>query len=166
VLSWPVAAVFIALAYKPELLKALPDFLRRKLKVEGFGIKAEIDAAEQQKAAENPADEKLPEKQALDPSPRLAVNLVEARLHSDLLVIDPAKREAVLVRALADARLSGGHEFTYNRIFGSQILALRRLNSAGQATVDNAREFYKSAEEQNPHLYASSAGRIVRAAVR
>ena len=33
VLSWPVAVVVIALAYKSELLKALPDFLGRKLKL-------------------------------------------------------------------------------------------------------------------------------------
>jgi hypothetical protein len=124
------------------------------MKLEGFGIRAEIDVQDrQQTAGENPVDRKLPEPQALEPSNRIAVNEMELRLKADLASIDVNKREAVLVRALAEARMTSGHEFTYNRIFGSEILALRRLNAITHATVDNAREFFQPFREQFPLIY-------------
>lgn len=58
------------------------------------------------------------------------------------------------MRALAHSRLEAGHEFTYNRIFGSQIAALERLNEVGRATVDIAREFFRPYAEQ-PQVYSN-----------
>jgi len=153
-MAWPIAVVIVSLIFKPGLRDFLRSFTARKIEVEGFGVKARIDAAEQQKgAAENPATEKLPQAPALDPSPRLAVNIIETRLREELNGFEAGKREPVLVRALAHSRLEAGHEFTYNRIFGSQILALKRLNEVSRATVDDAREFFKPFAEQFPQLY-------------
>ena len=111
--AWPIAVVLVALSFKPGLLAVLPSFGRRKIELEGMGFKAKIDAAEQQQG-ENPATEKLPETPALDPSPRPTVNIIETRLRDQLKGIEAGKREAVLVRALAQTRLEAGHEFTYN----------------------------------------------------
>jgi hypothetical protein len=154
--AWPTAVVVIALGYKPELLRALPVFLRRAIKFEGFGVKAEVGATEpqQQIAADNPAAEKLPEA-TLVPDPRPAVNLMEAQLRGQASGIEAPRREPILLRALAMSRLEAGHLFVYNRIYGSQIVGLRRLNEAGQATVDQAREFFRPVEEQFPQVYAS-----------
>ena len=124
-----------------------------------LGVKAKFDAAEQQQAAaENPASEKLIETPVLDPIPRVAANLIETRLRNDLNAVEPEKREAVLLRALTFSRLEAGHEFTYNRIFGSQIAALKRLNEVGRVTVDDARGFLRPYAEQFPQVYNSNYG--------
>jgi hypothetical protein len=75
-------------------------------------------------------------------------------LENRLNTIDKQAREATLVRALAETRLLAGHEFVYNRIFGSQILALKRLNEVGQATIDDVQQFFKPYAEQYPQLYS------------
>jgi hypothetical protein len=128
------------------------------MRIKGFELpgQAKIDLAEQQQgAAENPAAEKLPKPPTLDPSPRAAVANVEARLGEDLKKIEEEKRQATLLRALAATRVEAGHEFTYNRIFGSQIVALKRLNEAGRVTVDFAREIYKPYAKQFPQVYSN-----------
>jgi hypothetical protein len=119
------------------------------------GFKAKIDAAEQQQG-DNPAALKLEvQKHMLEPSPRAAVNIIEARIRLEAENVDTEKKEALLLRALAQSRLQAGHEFTYNRIFGSQILCLKRLNEVGRATVDDAREFFKPYAEQFPQIYTN-----------
>lgn len=154
--AWPMAFGIVALSFKPGLLNALPVIFRgKKLEFEGLGFKAKIDAAEQQAAAENPATEKLPQAPALDPSPRPAANIMEAQLRQELNAFEAGIREPILVRALALSRLEAGHEFMYNRIFGSQILALKRLNEAGSATVDDAHQFFKLVEGQFPQFYST-----------
>lgn len=154
--AWPIAVVIIALGFKPELITGLPAFLRRKMEIDAFGVKAKIEAAEQQQAVKaNPATEKLSQSPALQPSSRPPINIMEARLRADLETIDADKKQGVLLRALAVARVEYGHEFTYNRIFGSQIAALKRLNEVGQATADQAREFFKPYAERFPQIYDS-----------
>jgi hypothetical protein len=155
-LAWPIAAVIIVLSFKVELRSFLPPFLRRKMEIElPGGFKAKIDVAEQQQG-DNPTATALDvRKPTLDPSPSPAVNIIETRIRRESENIDAAKKEAILVRALAQSRLQAGHEFTYNRIFGSQILGLKRLNEAGRATIDDAREFFKPYAEQFPQIYAN-----------
>lgn len=156
-LAWPIAAVIIVLSFKVELRSFLPTFLRRKMEIElPGGFKAKIDVAEQQQG-DNPAAAPTLDNQKpiLDPSPRLAVNIIEGRIRRESESIDPTKKEQILLRALAQSRLQAGHEFTYNRIFGSQILGLKRLNEAGRATVDDARQFFKLYADQFPQIYAN-----------
>jgi hypothetical protein len=148
-MAWPIAVVIVALSFKPRLLSALPSLFHRKLELEGLGFKAKIEQA----AAENPATEKLSETPSLDPSPRPAVNIIETLLRDQLKGIAARKRESVLVRTLAQSCLEGGHEFTYNRIFGSQIAELKRLNELGRITVDDAREFFRPSAEQFPKRF-------------
>jgi hypothetical protein len=156
-IAWPCAFVIVALSFKPLLVSVLPSFERRKIELEVLGVRATIDAAEQQQSvAENPATEKLPAARILDPSPRPAVNIIETRFRDELSKIEAAeRREPILVRALALSRLEAGHEFIYIRIFGSQIAGLKRLNEAGRATVDDAREFFKPYAEKFPQLYTN-----------
>ncbi len=152
--AWPMAFVIVALSFKPGLLAALPSLSRRKIEVEGLGFKAKIDATEQQQAATaNPATENLPKTPALDPSPRSAVNIIETKLNQELKGFEAEKHEAILVRALAHSRLEAGHEFAYNRIFGSQIVGLKRLNEIGRAKVDDARQFFNPYAEKFPEIY-------------
>jgi hypothetical protein len=85
----------------------------------------------------------------------LAVNLVENGLHAELEAIDPGKKEGVLLRSFAQTRLAYAHEFIYNRIFGSQIAFLKRLNEIPSTTLDHSREFFKPYAEKFPEFYAT-----------
>ena len=54
------------------------------------------------------------------------------------------------------ARLQGGHEYVYNRIFGSQIAALERLRATGGfATETEAREFLEPYQVMNEAVYST-----------
>jgi hypothetical protein len=150
--------VIVVIVLKPELTAALPGFLRRSLEFEALGVKAKISAAESQQVAagnEISVGGKLPTKQVVAPSPRAAVSFIEQALRSAAANIPQQDRDAVLIRELAVARVDRGHEFVYNRIFGSQILGLKRLNEATRATVDQAREFFKPYAEKYPAVYSN-----------
>ena len=174
---WPFALVFLAVDFEPELRAALSSLLRRKVDFEGLGLKVAVHEPEQQQTAkdaedvygvpplitgpaENPSIERplierpSIEKQSLDPSPRPAVTRIENELRDALKTIDPGKEGAVLLRSLAEARLERGHEAVYNRIFGSQIEFLKRLNEVPHLTVDQAREFFKPYADQFPQVYS------------
>ena len=154
ILSWPVAAFAIAFLFKKTLPNALYNLFSRRVTLEGFGLKAEVDAQEQQRSGgENPVERKLPTSQAIAPSNRKVINDMEAAIKIDLTNTDADKKEAVLIRALAETRLTAGHEFTYNRIFGSQIVFLRQLNSMSHVTIDQARSFLEPYIVQNPLIY-------------
>jgi hypothetical protein len=142
--AWPIAVVIVAAMFKCELVSALTSLPGRGFKLEGWGFKAELNGDEQKQAgAESPVNEKIPTHPILTPNPRTAVNTIEANLRRELNEIEDDKREPALLRALALTRLEAGHEFTYNRIFGSQIAGLRQLNAMGRASIDQARAFYE-----------------------
>jgi hypothetical protein len=122
--AWPSVVAVLSLKFEPELRNALSSVLRREVKVEASGVSAPFGAgvAEQAAAAENPATEKLSETPSLDPSPRPAVTRLENEMRDELKSIDAGKKEAVLVRTLAQTRLDRGHEYIYNRIFGPDFI--------------------------------------------
>jgi hypothetical protein len=155
VAAWPGVVVFLAWKFGSELSGVLSSLLSRKFEVEGPGFKAKVDAAEQQQqGAENPAIKKLPETPLLGPSSRPAVARIENEMRAELKAVEPEKWSEVLLRDLAQARLERGHEYIYNRIFGSQIGFLKRLNEVPRLTVDQAREFFKPYADQFPQVYS------------
>jgi hypothetical protein len=155
-IAWPVVVLILALTYKRNLSDHLSAFFRRGFAFEAAGIKARIEAAEQQQStATNPSSEKLLANVQIEPNPRAAVNILEEQIRRDLSNIDSTKREPILFRALTIARLGASHEWTYNRIFGSQIDALKKLNEVSQATVDDARAFFRPYEEKHPEIYST-----------
>lgn len=157
---WPFAVVFLALKFKSplfEILASLQASLQRADKAEltgpgGWGAKWE----QREAAANNPSLgrlEKLSEPPQLVASHRPAVTRLENEMRLQLKAFDPEKREDLLLRAVAETRLRAGHEFIYNRIFGSQIAFLERLDGRGSLTVDEAREFFKPYADKYPQLY-------------
>jgi hypothetical protein len=152
IVAWPSVVVFIAVKFKPELLSAVSSLLRREFKVEALGGSVSI-GVEQQTLVETTALSET--SSSLDPSPREAVNLMEARLRTELKAIDPSKKEATLLRSLAEVRLGRGQEAVYNRVFGSQIAFLKKLNEVHSLTVDQARDFYKLFADKLPGVYGS-----------
>jgi hypothetical protein len=157
VAAWPSVVVVLAPKFEPELRNVLSSLLRREVKVEALGvISASIGTAvAEQAAAENPAADKLSQTSSLDPSPRPAVNRIENDMRGQLKAIDPGKREAVLLRTLSETKVIQGHEYIYNRIFGSQIGFLKRLNEVHRITVDQARGFFKHYADQFLPTYSN-----------
>lgn len=165
-LAWPVAALLIVGAILrtdtfdwSTFRASIAALFRRKFEVEAGpgGLRAKFDAEQQQVAAitEPPKDERLSAKQALAP-PRPAVAEVEQRLHAEIPAIDKENREPILVRALAETRVHLGHEWVYNRIFGSQIIGLKHLYAVNQTTEADAKRFFQeNVRPINPELYAS-----------
>jgi len=144
-LWWPLAAVIIAVVYKAEIRSLLP----RLRKAGPTGV--EFDPADAQKAsaadvatATEPG--KLKEFPGIIRTP--AIERVERQLHTALANVNVKAEEKpdLLVRLLAQAQLEATFERTYNVIFGSQILLLRRLNERGRVTIDEAREFFRAFE--------------------
>lgn len=154
-LAWPIVVGIAAWKLTPLLASALGD---RRVEVEAFGVKATVSAAERQQGsgADNPAAQSLSQAGAALPPAlnRPALGALEERIRADLNAYPQHDRENALVRALAVSRLVGAHEYIYNRIFGSQILGLRRLDEIGGASVDHAREFFQPVAAQHPDVYA------------
>jgi hypothetical protein len=63
------------------------------------------------------------------------------------------QKRDLLIRVLAQAQLEAAFERIYNLIFGSQIVALRRLNEAGRVSVEGSRAFFEPYTRQYPQIY-------------
>ncbi len=157
-LSWPVAAVIIAVCFKPEIIALVTKAIGRKLKVTVPGIGTlEMDAAEQQQqAAELVKARTSPDSIELKEIPGLvrtaAIAKLERELHSLLgqVTADPID---VLVRNLAQARLEARFGYIYAGIFGSQIKGLIELGARRAVSSDEAYGFYVEYEKQFPEVY-------------
>lgn len=150
-LAWPFSIVVITIFCRP-IIKAIPDILKRPFSVKKGDI--EISVAEAQQLKSSPAaDISLPSVIPAPPQP--AVKIIEDRITKELESYPQASRESILLRALSIQKVISGHEYTYNRIFGSQILALKRLNSKGHATIEDAKVFFQEYAKKYPDLYTS-----------
>jgi hypothetical protein len=148
-IAWPLAVGVIAWRTAPAFFAMLGG---RSVDLQGFGIRATIRAIEQQASSsgESPVQRSALEPVTSRPS-RPALQLIEQQIRTDL--VQYPNREGALISALAAVRLQGQHEFTYNRIFGSQIAGLKRLDEIGSATVDEARAFFEPWAKMFPDIY-------------
>jgi hypothetical protein len=147
---WPVALVIGARLVLPRLIGS------RKFEFTGYGIKvaaAEQQEQQQQSIAQPPDRSALPATNPLPAPNRQAIQTLEDGLRVELARLPQQDRENVLLRALATQHLIGQHEFHYNRIFGSQIAGLKRLDEIGSTTVDQAHEFFEPVAKQYPKVY-------------
>ncbi|MDA8381746.1 MAG: hypothetical protein M0037_01485 [Betaproteobacteria bacterium] len=153
-IAWPIVASGVVWRLGPRLMPFLEG---RKVQLEGAGVRATFEPPGQSQASEkNPAAQTL-EKSApplAGGPPRPAVAEMEQRIQAELAGVQIDNRDEVLLRNLAIARLQAGFEFTYNRIFGSQILGLKQLDVLGEVTVEQAREFFTPYAKQFPQIYA------------
>ncbi len=162
---WPVLLVVFFWPFRkaidgltPEMIaRALSRVHKGKVAIPGGGA-LEWELAEQQTAAKDaPTEAALPPSPtALPPSQIAAADELRAQLGKQVESLAPDQRLPVLLDALVRSRLHGGHEYIYNRIFGSQIAALERLRaSGGFATEHDARDFLKPYQEQNEAVYST-----------
>jgi len=153
-LAWPGAFSFFVWIGWPVLRDLIRSLVSRNIDIEAYGVKAKIAASEQQHAN----DRKPAIERNLTPvpsSPRPAVADIESTLRRQIATMQQDEAVTILVRNLAETRLQAGHEFVYNRIFGSQIVGLRRLSEMGTTTVEAARQFFVPYAEAHPEVYAT-----------
>lgn len=156
-IAWPCVIFFLGrqIVKTVNITGAISRLISGKLELPG-GVKAEMAFAEQRQ--ESPTTKGINEQSIQLPTPSPAIHEIEERLKGELKkhegeMPQGRSKEDVLLRALAISNLRAGHEFTYNRIFGSQIAALKQLNSIGSATVEQAREFFRPYAEMYPQVY-------------
>jgi len=126
--SWPVAILILAgWMFRPQVAGLLIELRTQLPRVRKAGpIGVELDAIEKQKdEGPNPATNTIPLPRVAEPPPSEAVRLLEDGLIEGLQSTPDDERTSKLVRQLAITRVQAGHEFIYNRIFDSQLLALR-----------------------------------------
>ena len=144
--SWPIAAIVIALAFKAEFRSMLPR-LRR---VGPTG--AEFDAAEKQQTKSDQV-QSTGELKELPGFPRTpAIENLERQLHTNLQYIDSDKRLDLLLRLLAQTRLEAAFERIYRLIFGIQIAILKRLNEKSSIIIDEASSIFLTYASQFQEL--------------
>lgn len=152
-LWWPVAAVIIAVVYKIEIRTLIPRLRRAG----PTGV--EFDPAAQQQAvtaANNPAPGQL--RQFPGMARTVAMERLERQLHTQLAALtnmsDEEKRDLLITR-LAQTQLQEFFERIYNAIYGSQIVALRRLNEIGRVSIEDARSLFEQYATQYPQIYTN-----------
>jgi hypothetical protein len=155
-IAWPATAVLIAWRAGPAVLKVISN---RSVDLEGFGLKATIGrTVEQQQIAESSVGKPALEPPAAVPpaaTSRPAIQIIEQQIRAELNRYTGPQREPALVTALATARLFGQHESHYNRIFGSQIAGLKRLDEVGSVTVAEAQQFFQPYAQLYPQVYTT-----------
>jgi hypothetical protein len=162
--SWPVASVVIAVVWRHAVRPFcfdLREFLRTRPWKFGAGpVTLEAGASVAQSALPAPT----PPINASDASPAAplpALNIpfiddLEADLIRQTEEIEEAGRVPVLVRTLSITRAVYFHEYVYNRIFGTQIAALRALRDKGGACSEgDAVDFFRMAANSFPEFYAT-----------
>ncbi|MBF0540276.1 MAG: hypothetical protein HQK91_02355 [Nitrospirae bacterium] len=160
-ISWPfvilLISIMIILVFHIEIKQVIKNIKTIKLR-DGTEISLTKQTSEN---ANNPISKNLSTKSSSDDPSILnttnnpVVKLLIDHLQNEYGVIEENKRYNVLIQALALARLQAGHEFTYNRIYGSQIMLLKHLNLVEQCTIDNALAFFKPYEEEFPQIYVN-----------
>ncbi len=129
---------------------------------------AAIEVAEQQASSKNPADAELlatmgdgasttaalpSTEPKMAPASRVGIQILEDELSAMVEALEADTRTPVLIRALAETRLRAGHEYVYNRIFGSQIVALKTLNQRGSISEADARREFEPLKTLYPDVY-------------
>lgn len=176
-IAWPAAAliflVFVVLVFRTQLAR----FFDR---AESIGGDRGIRAGPRQPELEN-QERSLPESTSLPALPPAPVSGSDAgpRLETDVMLAGtdlptilerdrnvraslerlatPSDKDKILIRSVAAMATDREFERAYRLIYGSQINALGRLNSAGEdgLSSDDVRPSYDEAARLYPDLYAT-----------
>ena len=141
-LAWPTVAGTAIILLRNDLGSGLRGLLYRAEEIGPKGVKlGERPQQQSEISPENSGPEAGLKTADATPLPPAIANLVE-QLRKNLSGFVAEAHDEVLLRDLAAARVQLAHERTYRLIYGSQIAALERLEVAGSATVEEARDFY------------------------
>ena len=144
-IAWPAAVFGLGFMFRADFRSLFPRLT--KAGATGF----EFDPGKQLLIAAFRGE--LKDLPGLPRTPTIAA--LETQLHTELELLDPEKRTDLLIRHLAQARLSVRFEQVYRLIFGSQISGLRALDTAagGAASRAEAVAFFDSVKLKHPDFY-------------
>lgn len=151
-IAWPLVVGFLGWFNRAAIGRVVESLAERVLTVKAPGFEATVGATNKQEGNPGKSLIEAPIASPALPPPSAAIAQLEQELRNQL-VGDVNQQNAALLRALAETRMTGGHEWIYNRIYGSQIIALRSLDQRGSATVDEAKQYYDSLIPQHPAMY-------------
>jgi hypothetical protein len=172
--AWPLVVGLLAWWNRASILRLLESLARRALRLKGpGGFEASFDAISEQgsEAGANKYESPITPTPTLSvaavparttdaptpalgtPPPREAVAHLIGELKGKIAHADLNQQNELLLRDLAETRVRAGHEWIYNRIFGSQLLAFKDLDLRGTATVAEAQQYYDSLIPRFPDMY-------------
>jgi hypothetical protein len=159
--AWPLVIALVAWWNRASILKILNSLAERALTAKApGGFEVNVGAATSQgreagtQIAEAPISPTPPALAAIAVRP--AITYLEGELRQQLVGIpDPVQQNNLLIGALAETRIRAGHEAIYNRIFGSQLEAMKTLDIRGSATVADAKQYYDTLIPRFPTMYPS-----------
>jgi hypothetical protein len=149
-ISWPVAVVLIIYFFRTKVA----DLLSRIDNVDAFGVKAKLNlpSSISQQGVSVPKEDGIGDNQVQPPLPDPLYTPIDDAVMADLnkhVIGDSETKLAWAVRLRSISEVNRGHETAYRLIFGSQIKALRVLNTLPSAPVDNFKPLFEA--------YANSA---------
>ena len=156
-LVWPALLLFFYLDQRHQLPRIGEWLKDRSFKAGGMGVTVEVQAKQRSDdknpvASEKAGDASSPAGGGVRPRFPVAVNIAANALREtkDLSAEDRAE---ALASAFANARVLEAFEFVLNRIYGSQLEALKLLRDVPQASMSEAVEFYQRVVAAYPDFY-------------
>ena len=149
-ISWPVAVVLIIYFFRTKVA----DLLSRIDNVDAFGVKAKINlpSSISQQGVAVSTEDGIGNNQTQPPQPDPLYtqfdNVVRAEIEKHITG-DAETKLAWAIRLRSMSEVNRAHETAYRLIFGSQIKALRVLNTLTSAPIDYFKPLFET--------YASSA---------
>lgn len=148
-IAWPVAVIFVVIWFRKDISALVPRI--RKLSASGL----ELANTSQSENTPNMLDEKT----AISGRPldKLVNPVADELEKNNREVLDglglktPVERENILLRALAIQQMMKSFGIAYSGIFGSQIRALRELNSR-KISYSEAKTMFAELKRENPAL--------------
>ena len=156
-LVWAALLLFFYLDQRHQLPRIAEWLKDRSFKAGVMGVTVDVQAKQRSDdknpvAGENVGDGTSPTGVVVRPRSKVAANIAEKALHEtkDLSAED---RAGALANAFANARVLEAFEFVLNRIYGSQLEALKLLRDVPQASMLEANEFYQRVVAAYPDFY-------------
>jgi len=158
-LVWPILLFAIYLDQRHHLPRLAEWLKDRPFKFGAAGMTAEVQARQRSDDKNPVASEKAgdsPSRAQATVRPRspaaAAATIAENALH-ETQDLTQQERAIALAAAYANARVLGAFEFVFNRIYGTQLEALKLLRDAPEVSILEANEFYQRVVTAYPDFY-------------
>ena len=144
--AWPASLLLIAYWFKGSIA----EVIKRLSNVEVGNLKLGLQHPQQQSLEKN---EELKTrlqsiaKNGLDPN---VLSQFEKSISDDLKKLNDSDRLPWLVTSLAQAIAEKIFAIAYANIFGSQIIALKELNTRGPHVIEAAEKYFQELRERDP----------------
>lgn len=156
-LVWPALLLFFYLDQRHQVPRIGEWLKDRSFKAGVMGVTVDVQAKQRSDdknpvAGEKTGDALSPAGVVVRPRSKVAAHIAEKALR-ETKDHSAEDRAGALATAFANARVLEAFEFVLNRIYGSQLEALKLLRDVPQATMLEANEFYQRVVAAYPNFY-------------